>query len=502
MKKFYVTTAIAYVNAEPHLGYAYEIIAADTIARYYRQRGVSTFFLTGTDEHSQNVEKKAKEKNIPPLLYCNHMVALYKSAWETFNISNDDFIQTSQQRHIKATQIFIEKLFKSKDIYKGKYSGWYCVSCESFLSDADIIEGNCTVHKKPVEKLEEENYFFSLSRYNGKLLKYFNDNPEFIAPKPKFNEVMKILEGGLQDTSISRSTTGWGIPFPGDSSHVVYVWLDALINYLSGIGYGYDEEKFKKYWPSDVHIIGKDIIRFHCLLWPALLMSVGLETPKKVFVHGFLNFGGEKMSKTSGNILSPQEAAKTFGVDPLRYFLLREIPFGLDGDFSEESFWKRYNSDLANDLGNLLHRTVAMIEKHSQGIVPESVNNCHMKQIAEKLPSKIDEHIAEIDFGAAIKDIWELVESANKYVETSRPWALSKEGKKQELGACMANLAQSLEIIALALCPFIPDTSKKIFEQIGLKDLPQTLPEQWNRWEGIKGNIKVKTGKPIFPRKE
>ncbi|MFH1239436.1 MAG: methionine--tRNA ligase [bacterium] len=502
-KKFYVTTAIVYANATPHIGYAYEVIAADVIARYKRLCGFDTFFLTGTDEHSCNVHDKAVAMGMDTQLYCDQMAKVYRDVWKKFNISHDDFIRTSEERHVEVVRALLNIMYKNGDIYKGFYEGWYCTSCEAFYLESDLEEGKCPVHKINPKWLKEENYFFKLSGYQDKLLHWIEHNPEVVAPEIRRNEVLNIIKSGLRDISISRSTLKWGIPCPFDESQVVYVWVDALINYVSGVGYLRDKDKFNRFWPADVHIIGKDITRFHCIIWPAMLMAAGLAVPKKVFGHGFLKIKGEKISKTKGNLVDPVALADTFGVDAVRYFLLRHIPFDADGDFSEEALAHRYNGDLANDLGNLLNRTLSMTEQYFQGTVPrpseEQEIDRRLKEQVEITRRKVDEYINALSFSQALESIWELVNKANKYIDETAPWKLFKADKVR-LNTVIHNLVEILRIITIFILPFMPEKAGRMWEQLGVKGQLGGQSIEETRWQGLPEGTKVRKGEILFPK--
>lgn len=504
-KKFYITTAIVYANAIPHIGFAYEVIGADVLARYKRLAGYDVFFLTGSDEHSLNVERKAQELNLTPLEYCNKMISVYKNLWRELNISNDFFIRTSDEIHKECAKEIVIKVFNNGDVYKGYYEGWYCSSCEAFLLNKDLKDGRCPVHNKEPEFLKEENYFFRLSKYQDRILEHINLNPDFLQPDERKNEILNILNSGLIDISISRSNFKWGIPFPLDASSIIYVWFDALINYLSAIGYLSDDEKFKKHWPADVHIVGKDITRFHSIIWPAILFSLGLQLPKKIFGHGFLNISGEKISKTKGNIIDPFELLKKYGADTLRYFLMREVSFGLDGDFSEDALKRRRDFDLANDLGNLVLRVLTMVEKYSNGVVPapgSEIDDSNLKKKSEDVFLNFDKYFDNLKFSDALINIWELIRLVNQHIDRTSPWNLSKDTfGKDRLKTLLYNLVESLRIIAILIFPFMPTISENILLQIGLnRDILQIGLDKLKNWGMLQHGIKISKGISLFPK--
>ena len=506
MNKFYITTAIDYVNSNPHLGTAYEKIGADAIARYKRRQGCDTFFLMGTDEHSLNVERQAKASGVTPIQYCDKMITKFKDVWSRLNISFDDFIRTTEKRHIKTVQDFIQKIHDKGDIYKNKYKGWYCVSCEAFLKEKDLVDKKCPTHGKEPQWVEEDNYFFSLSKYQKPLLSLLEKNPEFIRPKVRLNEIKNVIEGGLEDISITRSSVGWGIPVPFDPDNVIYVWFDALINYVSGIGFADNKKRFQKYWPCDLHVIGKDITRFHCIIWPAMLMSAGIELPKKVWGHGFVHMGGEKMSKTLGTSIDPMDLIDKYGADSVRYFLLREVPFDRDGEFTIDKFLSRYKSDLANDLGNLLHRVLNMINRYNKGLIIKADNpvtdlDKDLLNVVASSVSLYEGQMEEYKLSNALSSIWNMIKRANRYVEETSPWALNKEKNFARLQSVLYNLAETLRIVSIVLEPFMPQTAKSIWEQLG-------NPGNWEKqsikeakeWGKMQNEFPIGKALPLFPR--
>lgn len=506
MKKFYITTAIDYVNSVPHLGTAYEKIGADVIARYKRMQGCDVFFLMGTDEHSLNVERQAKLNNLSAQDYCDKMVMKFKDVWGKLNISFNDFIRTTEKRHINAVQNIIKIIYDNGDIYKGKYQGWYCVSCEAFLKEKDLVEKKCPVHNKEPQRIEEENYFFKLSKYQEPLLSHLSKNPEFIKPEIRFNEIINVIKNGLEDISITRSSIGWGIPVPFDTNHVVYVWFDALINYISGAGYPEDRKRFDNYWPCDLHVIGKDITRFHCIIWPAMLMSAGIELPRHIWGHGFVYLGSEKMSKSLGTAVDPLDAADKYGTDAIRYFLMREVPFDRDGEFTWEKFSARYQSDLADDLGNLVHRVLSMVYRYNNGIIykKESAAADADVDLIDTVKNSVSEYQKNMEqyyLSQAVVNIWGIISRANRYVEESSPWVLNKQKNIDRLNNVLYNLAESLRIISIILKPFMPKTAEDIWQQIGAPgDFKKQNIGESAVWGGIPDNFKIGEPKALFPK--
>jgi len=526
-KKFYITTPIYYVNDKPHIGHAYTTIAADVLARYHRMKGEDVFFLTGTDENSQKNVLAAEKQGIKNIQkYIDEMSSRWQMTWDGLGFINNDFIRTTEERHKKGVKKFFEQVYKKGDIYKGIYEGFYCVGCEAFITKSDLIDGKCPIHKTEPKKIKEENYFFRASRYKNDLLKYIKKNPNFILPEERKNEIINYLKNHFEDISISRQSVRWGIPLPIDKTQVIYVWFDALINYLTGIGYGWDEKKFKKYWPADLHLVGKDIIKFHCALWPAMLMSADIDLPKKVFAHGFFTINGEKISKSLGNVIDPLDLTNKYGIDTIRYFLLREIPFGEDGDFSLKRLEERYNGDLANGLGNLTRRILTLVEKSgiqnlSYKEAVEGSSELILKQLKEKINEtwKIyEEALEKLEFHLVLEAIWELLTFCDNYLEKEKPWELVEElikGKEEieggaskekeiqdELEIILYNLVESLRQISWLIWPFMPETAELILEQLGILDIERrkTFKEakKWpEKWLG-----KIKRGEPMFPRIE
>lgn len=505
---FYITTPIYYVNDVPHIGHAYTTIACDVLSRWHRMKQEATYFLTGTDEHGQKVQQAAAGRGITPQELCDEVVVNFRRLWEVLGIRNDDFIRTTEERHTKVVRQIFRTLAEKDDIYKGTYEGWYCVPCETYFPDAQIDEERlCPDCRRELVRMSEESYFFRLSRYQDALIEHYEKNPGAIMPKARYNEVMSFIRGGLQDLSISRTTLKWGIPVPGDEKHVVYVWLDALANYLSALGYPESGGIWEKYWPYAHHMVGKDIIRFHAVIWPAVLMALGVKPPVRIFAHGWWTVEGDKMSKSKGNVVDPFEMADLYGKDAFRYFVMREVPFGSDGDFSELGLVGRINSDLANDLGNLLNRTLQMIEKYRGGALPDaSVLSCAndvdraLASLAQRTVTDMDRQIDEFALDSALKTLWAFIGAGNKYIDETQPWKLGREGEGTRLDVVLRSLWEVLRLAAILVYPYIPETAGRIWRQLGLGDEMKGTERAGWTWSTSADGIVVEKGDVLFPR--
>lgn len=504
MEKFYITTPIYYPSANFHIGHCYTTIIADSIARYKRLAGYDVFFLTGTDEHGEKIEKKAKENGVTPKEYVDKIVDNAKDLWKSLGISYDKFIRTTDEYHEKAVQKIFNKLYEQGDIYKGEYEGLYCTPCESFWTETQLVDGKCPDCGRDVHIVKEESYFFKLSKYQDKLIKLYEEHPEFIQPESRKNEMLNnFIKPGLEDLCVSRTTFNWGIPVTFDTKHVVYVWIDALTNYITALGYmSEDDSLFKKYWPADLHLVGKEIVRFHTIIWPALLMALDLPLPKKVFGHGWLIIDGGKISKSLGNYKDPREYINLYGVDAIRYFALREVPFGNDGTFSESALIARTNADLANILGNLVNRTISMSYKYFDGIVLEP--SCKEEIDSDLIKSTsylykiVDEKMNELHISEAIDAIFDVLRKCNKYIDDTTPWILAKdETKKDRLATVLYNLLESIRICAILLSPFMPTSVDKILYQLNTK---VTSYDSCKKFGQIEINNQLNKPEPIFLR--
>jgi len=505
MSKFYITTPLYYVNDTPHIGHAYTCVIADALARYRRMRGDEVFFLTGTDEHGEKIASEASRRGITPQALADQMVGRFKKLWQDLYISYNDFIRTTEERHVRVVQEFFQKLKDSGDIYLGKYSGWYCVPCESFWTQTQLVENKCPECGREVRKLEEEGYFFRMSKYRDALLKYYNEHPDFISPVSRRNEVINFVKEGLKDLCITRRNLSWGIPVPDNKEFSIYVWFDALLNYISAAGYLQNENRFMYLWPCDVHFIGKDILKFHAVIWPSLLFAAGIAAPRKIFAHGWWMIEQRKMSKSLANVVDPDMLIQKYGSDALRYFLLREIPLGLDGSFSISAIEKRFNADLANDLGNLLNRTISMVEQYFDGVVPEPDKereiDAHLIEEACEIPEKVNLLMENIELNAALETIWQFINKANKYIEDTQPWKLKKENSAA-LKTVIYTLIESLRIIALLVFPFMPCKAKEMWSQIGMEGKIEEKCFNDLKWGLARAGTKVQKGAPLFPRIE
>jgi methionyl-tRNA synthetase len=504
---FYLTTPIYYPNDVPHIGHAYTSVAADFIARYHRQRGERVFHLTGTDEHGLKLQRAAEAAGVTPQAFVDDMEPKWREVWARLEIAYDDYIRTTEERHIAPVQQLLTAVYENgrDDIYLGTYEGLYCVSCEAYYTEDELVDGLCPIHARPVERLAEDNYFFRLSAYGDRLLEHYTANPSAIEPESRRNEILSLIRGGLRDFSISRTNFDWGIPLPWDPKHVCYVWFDALTNYITAAGYASDEQRFAQMWPADIHVVGKDIVRFHAVYWPAMLMAAGVEPARQVWAHGFLNVGGQKMSKTNATGIHPFELIDRFGADSYRYYFLREIQFGQDGNFSWESMVERHNADLANGLGNLASRVLAMLGSYFDGVVPEPA----VEGAADDLPDVVarslaayDRQMDDVALSQALASVWQIVGRANGYLVEKGPWKVAKDaGRRDELAAVLYAAAETLRILAVALRPVMPNASARLWEQLGIGSPieEQRLPEA-GAWGGLAAGTRTSKGEALFPR--